>query len=92
MSAYRACTPKTSRNFSSTKFSAVECTKLGAFNYMEKPYDFEKLTVAIKDAYEALLKKKYRHNEERIKQIQKLSMGGSPLSILKALSRMDRRV
>ncbi len=71
--------------------SAVECTKLGAFNYLEKPYDFEKLAFAIKDAYEALLKKKYRHNEERIKQIQKLSMGGSPLGILKALAQMDKR-
>lgn len=71
--------------------SAVECTKLGAFNYLEKPYDFEKLTLAIKDAYEALMKKKYQHNEERIKQIQKISMGGSPLGILKALSQMNKR-
>ncbi len=33
--------------------SAVECTKLGAFKYLEKPYAFEKLVEAIKEAYEA---------------------------------------
>ena len=71
--------------------SAVECTRLGAFNYLEKPYGFEKLTEAIKDAYETLLKKKFQHNEERMKQIQKLSMGGSPLGILQALAKMDKR-
>ena len=31
--------------------SAVECTKLGAFKYLEKPYEFEKLIEVIKEAY-----------------------------------------
>ena len=30
--------------------SAVESTKLGAFKYLEKPYAFEKLVEAIKEA------------------------------------------
>ena len=30
--------------------SAVECTKLGAFKYLEKPYDFDKLIEVLKDA------------------------------------------
>ena len=38
-----------------------------------------------------MLKKKFQHNEERMKQIQKLSMGGSPLGILQALAKMDKR-
>ena len=37
--------------------SAVEATKLGAFAYIEKPYDFEKLLETIKNAFEARLKK-----------------------------------
>ncbi len=69
--------------------SAVECTRLGAFNYLEKPYDFEKLVDVIKEAYEVRLKKKFEHNQKRIEEIQNLSLRESPLGILKALARLD---
>jgi DNA-binding NtrC family response regulator len=69
--------------------SAVECTKLGAFKYLEKPYALEKLVETIKDAYEARLKRKFAHNAKRNREIQKLSIGSSPLGILKALARLD---
>jgi YesN/AraC family two-component response regulator len=44
--------------------SAVECTKLGAFKYLEKPYDFEKLVDALKEAYHARLQKKFESNRK----------------------------
>ncbi len=69
--------------------SAVECTRLGAFKYLEKPYDFEKLVEVIQEAYEARLKKKFEHNQKRIAEIQKLSIRESPLGLLKALARLD---
>jgi DNA-binding NtrC family response regulator len=69
--------------------SAVECTKLGAFKYLEKPYGFEKLIEVIKEAYEHRLKKKFEHNQKRMEEIQKLSVGQSPLGLLRALSRLD---
>ena len=69
--------------------SAVECTKLGAFKYLEKPYAFEKLVETIKEAYEARLKKKFEHNKKRMEAIQKLSIGSSPLGLLRALARLD---
>jgi DNA-binding NtrC family response regulator len=69
--------------------SAVECTKLGAFKYLEKPYAFEKLVETIKDAYETRLKNKFARDEKRNREIQKLSFGASPLGILKALARLD---
>jgi DNA-binding NtrC family response regulator len=69
--------------------SAVACTKLGAFKYLEKPYAFDKLIEAITEAYEARLKKKFEHNQKRIEEIQKLSMGSSPLGLLRALARLD---
>ena len=69
--------------------SAVECTKLGAFKYLEKPYNFEKLVEVVKEAYEARLKKKFEHNQKRIQEIQKLSISSSPLGLLRALARMD---
>jgi len=69
--------------------SAVECTKLGAFKYLEKPYAFEKLVEAITEAYQARLKKKFEHNQKRIEEIQKLSISSSPLGMLRALARLD---
>jgi len=69
--------------------SAVECTKLGAFNYIEKPYDFEKLIEAIKEAYKARLKTKFEHDKKRMEEINMLSMGSSPMGILRSLIRID---
>ena len=69
--------------------SAVECTKLGAFKYLEKPYDFEKLVEVIKEAYEARLKKKVANNKKRMEEIQSLSLRETPLGLLRALARLD---
>lgn len=69
--------------------SAVECTKLGAFKYLEKPYEFEKLIEVIKEAYEHRLKRKFENDQKRMEEIQKLSLGQSPLGLLRALSRLD---
>lgn len=69
--------------------SAVECTRLGAFKYLEKPYEFEKLIEVIQEAYEHRLKRKFEHNQKRMEEIQKLSLGQSPLGLLRALSRLD---
>ena len=69
--------------------SAVECTKLGAFKYLEKPYDFDKLVEALKEAYQARLQKKFDSNLKRMEAIQKLSLHQSPLGLLKALARLD---
>jgi DNA-binding NtrC family response regulator len=69
--------------------SAVECTKLGAFKYLEKPYDFDKLIEVLKDAYHLRMQKKFETNANRMEAIQRLSMGQSPLGILKELAKLD---
>ena len=69
--------------------SAVECTKLGAFKYLEKPYNFEELVEVIKDAYEARLKKKFEHDKKRMEEINKLALRESPLGLLRALAHLD---
>jgi DNA-binding NtrC family response regulator len=69
--------------------SAVECTKLGAFKYLEKPYDFDKLIEVLKDAYHLRMQKKFESNANRMEAIQRLSMGQSPLGILKELAKLD---
>jgi DNA-binding NtrC family response regulator len=69
--------------------SAVEAGKLGAFGYLEKPYDFDNLVSVLKDAYTARLKKKFEHDKKRMEDIEFLSMGASPMSILTSLRRLD---
>ncbi len=69
--------------------SAVEATKLGAYAYLEKPYDFENLLDVLKKAYEARLRKKFEHDKKRMEEIEMLSMGSSPMGILKSLMHMD---
>ncbi len=69
--------------------SAVECTKLGAFGYLEKPYKFEKLLEMLKQAYETRLRKKFEHDKKRMDELNVLSMGSSPMGILRSLMRLD---
>jgi len=70
--------------------AAVDCTKLGAFKILEKPCEFGKLVDAVKEAYERRLRKKFEHDQLRIKEIEALALGQSPLGILKGLARMDK--
>ena len=69
--------------------SAVEATKLGAFSYLEKPCDFDNLMEVLKKAYEARIRKKFEHDQKRMEEIETLSMGSSPMAILKSLMHLD---
>jgi len=69
--------------------SAVECTKLGAFGYLPKPYELDHLLEVLRDAYTARLKKKFENNEARMAELQKLAIGSSPIAILRAMRELD---
>ena len=69
--------------------SAVECTKLGAFSYLPKPYELENLLEILKQAYEARLTKKFQADEERIAKLQSIATGSSALGILRAMQELD---
>jgi two-component system NtrC family response regulator len=71
--------------------SAVECTKLGAFDYLTKPYELENLLDVLKRAYETRLRKKFEHDRKRMEEIEILA-AGSPLAVLRALVRLDDEV
>jgi len=68
---------------------AVDCTKLGAFGYLPKPYELEKLLETLRHAYQARMEKKFEADQERMEKIAKLATGSSPLSILRELKKMD---
>lgn len=69
--------------------SAVECTRLGAFGYVPKPYDLEQLLKILKDAYEARLKKKFHADREKLARIAKVATGDSPLAVMNMLRELD---
>ena len=69
--------------------SAVECTRLGAFDYLPKPYELEKLLEKLQKAYEARLQKKFEADQERMEKISKATEGSSALEILRELRRLD---
>jgi len=69
--------------------SAVELTKLGAFSYLPKPYELEKLIDVLKEAYETRLKKKFASDQAKMDKIVALASGESPLGILRRLRELD---
>jgi len=69
--------------------SAVECTKLGAFGYLPKPYELDELIEVLKNAYEARLKKKFETDKAKMQKLQEIALGSSPLGIMQALRELD---
>ena len=69
--------------------SAVELTKLGAFSYLPKPYELDKLIQVLQEAYQARLKKKFSADQAKMEKILALAEGESPLGILRKLKELD---
>ena len=69
--------------------SAVECTRLGAFDYLPKPYELENLLEKLQKAYETRLQKKFEADQGRLEKIGRLATGHSALSILRELRKLD---
>jgi len=69
--------------------SAVESTKLGAFSYLPKPYELEKLLETLKDAYKTRMEKKFAADQERASKIADMATSSSPLAILRELRKLD---
>lgn len=69
--------------------SAVQCTKLGAYSYLPKPYELDRLIALLKEAYQVRLQKKFEKDIIRMEQIQKIAAGNSALGILRRLRELD---
>ena len=70
--------------------SAVECTRIGAFSYLEKPCEWERLISTLADAYKKKVMNKHRIDEARMDELLRTSLGSSPLGILRRLRELDR--
>ncbi len=69
--------------------SAVQCTKLGAYSYLPKPYELDRLIELLKDAYQVRFEKKFEKNLERMEKIQQIATGDSALGIIRRLRKLD---
>jgi DNA-binding NtrC family response regulator len=70
--------------------SAIECTKSGAYHYLQKPCKLEELLEVLKDAYQKRIMGKKNLDEERMKKIAGLALVESPLEILRRLKEIDK--
>jgi DNA-binding NtrC family response regulator len=69
--------------------SAVECTRLGAFSYLPKPYDLEQLLNVLQAAFAERMRKKFAHDQERHGEIMELAQSASPLAVLRRMKELD---
>lgn len=70
--------------------SAVECTKKGAYFYLQKPCELEKLLSVLTDAYKRRVMNKRAIKEERMEAILRMADSSSPLSILRRIRELEK--
>ena len=69
--------------------SAVECTKSGAFSFLQKPCNLDDLLEALKDAYKKKVMNRKKIEEKKMDELLKISLSGSPREILRRLREID---
>jgi len=70
--------------------SAVECTKLGAFNYLPKPYKMDELLAVLKGAFIRSLSRKFADDSARTKELLQIAQQESPLAVLRRMKELDQ--
>ncbi len=69
--------------------SAVECTKKGAYFYLQKPCELERLLSVLTDAYKRRVMNKMTIKQDRMEEILGMADSGSPLGILRRIRELD---
>ena len=70
--------------------SAVECTKSGAFSYLQKPCSLEELMDSLKNAYKKKVMNRKKIEENKMDELLKISLSSSPWEILRRLREIDK--
>ena len=70
--------------------SAVECTKSGAYSYLQKPCGLDELMNCLKEAYQKKVMNKNKIANEKMEELLKGTMHGSAREILKRLREIDK--
>lgn len=70
--------------------SAVECTKSGAYSYLQKPCSLDELLECLKEAYKKKVMNRNKINEKKMDEMLKISLYGSPREIMRRLRELDK--
>ena len=69
--------------------SAAECTRSGAYSYLQKPCEFDRLLDTLIQAYRQRVMNKQKIEDQKMNQLLKISMGSGPKEILRRLREID---
>jgi len=69
--------------------SAAACTRSGAYSYLQKPCEFDRLIEALIQAYRQRVMNKRKIEEEKMNQLLKIALGSGPKEILRRLREID---
>lgn len=72
--------------------SASSCTRSGAYSYLQKPCEFDRLLDTLVCAYKQKVMNRHKIDDAKMDAMLKLSQGSGPISILRHLKQMDRDV
>ena len=70
--------------------SAVECTKSGAYSYLQKPCSLDELMESLKDAYKKKVMNRKKIEEKKMDELLKISLSGSARDIMRKLKEIDK--
>ncbi len=70
--------------------SAVECTRSGAFSFLQKPCEMDRLMTALVEAYKQRVMNKKQIEEKKMASLMRATMNLSPREILDRLKEIDR--
>ncbi len=70
--------------------SAAECTRSGAYSYLQKPCDLDRILEALKNAYKKKVMNRQKIEEEKMDSLLRLTLSSSPLGILRKLKEIDK--
>ena len=70
--------------------SAAECTRSGAYSYLQKPCDLDRILESLKNAYKKKVMNRKKIEEEKMDELLKLTLSSSPLGILRKLKEIDK--
>ena len=70
--------------------SAVECTKIGAHSYLQKPCELNRLLEVLQDAYKKKVMNRRQIEEKKMNELLSISLSSSPREILRKLRELDQ--
>ncbi|MCP3956060.1 MAG: response regulator [Desulfobacterales bacterium] len=70
--------------------SAVECTQGGAYSYLQKPCELDKLLDVLVSAYKKKVMNRKNIDKQKMDSLMKMAIGKSPMDILQNLKKLER--